>query len=56
MVTVSYFRLILALSALATDDVACAIAHITTQVIPLIGGFGTIIILVRIVNMSGRQW
>jgi len=30
--------------ALVNDDMTCAIAHIRTQVIPLIGGSGTIII------------
>jgi len=29
--------------ALVTDDMTCAIIHITTQVIPLIGGSVTII-------------
>jgi len=29
--------------ALVTGDMTCAISHITTQVIPLIGGSGTII-------------
>jgi len=42
--------------ALVTDDMTCGIAYITTQVIPLIGGSETIIILVRTDNMSARQW
>jgi len=41
---VSHFRLTLASSALVTYDITFAIAHITTQVIPLIGGSGTTII------------
>ena len=44
MVSVSHFRGIEPLSALVTDDMTCAIVHITTQVIPLIGDSGTIII------------
>ena len=44
------------LSALVTDDMPCAIVHITTQAIPLIGNCETFIILVRSVNMSARQW
>jgi len=56
MVQVSHFRGSEPLSALVTDDMTCAIADITTQVIPLIGGSGTIIILVRTDNMSARQW
>ena len=48
------FGLIWPLSALVADDVTFAIGHITTQVIPLIGGSGTIITYVRRVNMSAR--
>ena len=64
MVHLSHFRerailvavgLIWPLSALVADDVTFAIAHITTQVIPLIGGSVTIIILVRTDNMSARE-
>jgi len=54
MVQVSHFRLTWALSALATDDVTCAIAHITTQVITRIGGSATIIKLVRTDNLTAR--
>jgi len=56
MVQVSRYRRNWPLSALVADDVTFAIAHITTQVIPLIGDSGTIIIIVRNLNMSARQW
>jgi len=56
MVQVSHFSGSEPLSALVTDDMTCAIADITTQVIPLIGCSGTIIIYVIRVNMSTRQW
>ena len=44
MVHVSHFWGSEPLSVLVTDDMTCAIIHITTQVIPLIGFSGTIII------------
>ena len=56
MVHVSRYRRNWPLSALVTDDVTCAIAHITTQVILFIGDSETSIILVRTDNMSARQW
>jgi len=56
MVPVSHFRGSELCRGLVTDDVTFAIDHITTQVIPLIGGSGTILILVRVVNMSAREW
>jgi len=56
MVPVSHFRLTWPLSALVTYDMTCAIADITTQVIPHTGGSGTVIIFVRTDNMSARQW
>jgi len=56
MVQVSHFRGSEPLSGLVADDMTCAIVHITTQVISLIGCSGTIIILVRTDNMSARQW
>jgi len=56
MVQVSHFRGREPLSALVTDDMTCAIADITTQVIPLKGRSGTIIKLERTVNISARWW
>jgi len=54
MVQVSHFWGSESWRALVTDDMTCAIIHITTQVIPQIGGSGTIITYVRRVNMSAR--
>jgi len=56
MVSASHYRRNWPLSALVTDDMSCDIADITAQVIPHIGGSGTITISERIVNMSARQW
>ena len=56
MVKDSHFRLTWPLCALVIDAMTCGIAHITTQVIPLIGGYGTLNILVRTDNITARQW
>jgi len=56
MVPVSHFRGSEQLSAFVTDDMMCAIVYITTRVIPLIDGSGTINIFVKTDNMSARQW